>query len=287
MEMNEGPPGLGASAPKSGDIRVLALDLDGTLLSKEYAISDRSLGAIAAFRATGRMVVIATGRSRRSALPFAQRIGGVSALVCHNGSAVYDCASSSEGTLISESRLPAELARRMIALSRRLGLHFHAFREDDYFYETGRPGTALYERRSGFQGHMVNFDDFEEPGFNKMMFVSKPGEELDAAAAAAREACAGEAAVLFSDAECLEILPLGVTKATGLEAWLPLKSLTLASVMAIGDADNDREMILAAGLGVAMGTAPRDLRDRAALVTGSVAEEGVALAVEGFLSGKG
>jgi Cof subfamily protein (haloacid dehalogenase superfamily) len=267
-------------------IRALALDLDGTLLDADYSMSDRTASAVSAFSASGREVVIATGRSRRSALPWAKRLNCVSAMVCHNGAAVYDFGSLPAGELISETLMPEDLVRRLIELSHRLDLHFHAFGGDDWYYERRRPGTAIYEGRAGFVGNLVDFDALPKLRFNKTMFVARPGKELEDAAVAARSVCAGEASVFFSGSSYLEIVPLGVTKAAGLGVWLATRGLTLADAMTIGDADNDREMILEAGLGVAMAEAPAELRARAALVTGGVAEDGAAAAIEGFLAGK-
>jgi len=265
------------------DISILALDLDGTLLTPDYAISDRTLAAIAAFRDSGRGVVIATGRSLRSALPWAERLGSVTALVAHNGGAVYDFSQWPAWRLVSETLLSPDLAKRTIALSRRLDLHFHAFGGDDWYYERKMPGTGIYEQRSGFAGITVDFDAQPELRFNKTMFIAGPGEDIEIAAVAARELCGAEAEVLITSPGFLEILPLGVTKANGLETLLLERGLTLKSAMAIGDAGNDREMILRAGWGIAMGDAPQDVRAGAAFVTLTVAEDGAALAIERFL----
>jgi hypothetical protein len=267
-------------------IRALALDLDGTLLDADYSMSERTAAAVSAFRASGREVVIATGRSRRSALPWAKRLNCVSAMVCHNGAAVYDFGALPEGELISETLMPEDLVRRLIGLSHRLDLHFHAFGGDEWYYERRRPGTAIYEQRTGFVGNLVDFEAMPGLRFNKTMFVAVPGKELEDAAEATRSVCAGEASIFFSGPSYLEIVPRGVTKAAGLGAWLATHGLTLAETMAIGDADNDREMILEAGVGVAMAEAPAALRARAAIVTGGVAEDGAAAAIEDFLAGK-
>ena len=271
-------------------VRALALDLDGTLLGSDYRMSDRTVAAVSAFRDSGRAVVIATGRARRSALPWARRLGGVSAMVCHNGAAVYDfgaaSGAASDGDLLSETILPTAVVRRVIELSRRLDMHFHVFAGDDWYYETWRPGTAVYEGRSGFSGLQVDFDSLPELRYNKTLFIARTDAELETLTDAARDACAGEASLVSSGTRFLESVPRGVTKATGLGAWLATRGLTLADAMAIGDADNDREMILETGLGVAMAEAPADLRGLAAFVTGGVAEDGAADAIGRFLAGR-
>ena len=182
------------------NIRALALDLDGTLLSADYAMSDRSVAAVSAFRASGRAVVVATGRARRSGLPWARRLGGVSAMVCHNGAAVYDFGAADftadDGRLISDTVLPVDLVRRVIALSRRLDLHFHTFAGDDWYFERWGPGTALYEARSGFAGNPVNFDTLPKMRFHKAIFIASTNAELKEVTEAARDVCAGEATLV-------------------------------------------------------------------------------------------
>ncbi len=270
------------------DIRVLALDLDGTVLGPGNRLSERSVSAVAAFRATGRLVVVASGRSRRSALPWALDLGGASAMVCHNGAAVYDfgAGAAEGGELIAEHLLPEGTARGLVDLSRKLELHFHGFAGDDWVYERPMSGTAVYEARSGFAGRRVDFDTFPRLGFHKAMFVGDPGKLMEDAAARARELCDGTATVLFSGPGFLEIVAAGVSKAAGLQAYVSRLGLGLENVLAIGDAENDEAMILSAGIGVAMGDAPAALRARAGRVAGTLAEDGAAAASEAFLAGQ-
>jgi len=279
------------------DIRILALDLDGTVLGAGNRLAPRAVEAVAAFRATGRQLVVASGRARRAALPWAGALGGASALICHNGAAVYDLGAGSDGggsaatatdggAPIAETYLPEETARRLVELSRRLELHFHGFHGDDWLYERELYGTPVYEARAGFAGSRVDFDTLPNLRFYKAMFVDREGEAIEEAAARARELCGRDAAVISSGPGFLEIVAAGVSKAVGLRSWLDRRGLGLEQVLAIGDADNDEEMLLAAGIGVAMGDAPAAMRARVGRVTGSFAEDGAATAIEAFLAGR-
>jgi Cof subfamily protein (haloacid dehalogenase superfamily) len=270
------------------DIRVLALDLDGTVLGPGNRLAPRAVAAVAAFRATGRHVVIASGRSRRSALPWALGLGGAGGMICHNGAAVYDFGDGApeEGKLIAETLLPEPTSRRLVELSRKLKLHFHGFVGDDWLYERTMSGTAIYEARSGFEGRRVDFDALPRLGFHKAMFIGEQGQAIEEAAVRARKLSEGSATVLFSGPGFLEIVAAGVSKAVGLRAYLERLGLGLKQVLAIGDADNDEEMLLAAGIGVAMGDAPEAMRARVGRVTGSFAEDGAAAAIEAFLAGR-
>jgi Cof subfamily protein (haloacid dehalogenase superfamily) len=263
-------------------IRALAIDLDGTVLGSDGRISDRNVAAVEAFRASGRQIVVATGRSRRSALPWIRRIGGVSGLVCHNGASVFDGdkANGLLGEPFEHRPIPEAAARRLVAFSRSLATHFHAFRGESWHYERFFPETAIYEKRTGFAGLLSNFDGFSELCLTRAMFL---GVGVDSIQRAAHEACGDSVSVFLSEPGYLEIVARGISKAAGLRAWLARRNWVPSEVMAIGDAENDREMLLQAGLGVVMGNAPMALRERIVRVTGSITSDGAAAFLEAFL----
>jgi hypothetical protein len=264
-------------------IRALALDLDGTILDADRRISARSVAAVAAFRKSGREVLVATGRARPAALPWVRHLGGVSGLVCQNGATVYDgeAANQTVGDPFEQRMIPETAARRLVALSRSFGMHFHAFRGESWHYERVVAETAAYQKRAGFPGTLSDFDQFTELRFTKAMFV---GADLGRAASAVNEACDGEVSVFLSGPDYLEIVARGVSKAAGLQAWLSRRGWVPGDVMAFGDAENDEEMLLQAGIGVAMGNAPDALKKRIGRVTGSLEEDGAAAYIEAFLA---
>ena len=102
-------------------------------------------------------------------------------------------------------------------------------------YEPALPETAAYEQRAGFLGILSDFDLFSELRFTTAMFL---GVGVDAAARTACEACSGEVSIFLSGPGYLEIVGCGVSKATGLRAWLARCNLVPAEVMAFGDAES-------------------------------------------------
>jgi len=272
--------------PRSS-INVLALDLDGTIVARDE-VTDRTARAIASFRDSGRDIVIASGRSRKSALRWAERLGGVSGMICYNGAAVFDGAAANglDGAPMHESPLPEETARRLVALSRGLELHFHGNAGETYLYERRREGTAVYEERSRFSGELVDFDAMPALGFYKAVFLG-PDPELERVAVLVREACGDAATVFFSGPGFLEIVKTGVSKAGGLEAWLSRRGRALGEVLAFGDAENDERMLLEVGVGVAMANAPARLRELVGRCAPSVDEDGVAVYLEALLAEEG
>ncbi|MDP3179772.1 MAG: HAD hydrolase family protein, partial [Spirochaetaceae bacterium] len=100
-------------------------------------------------------------------------------------------------------------------------------------------------------------------------------------------ACGDEVSVFFSGPGFLEIVKTGVSKAGGLEAWLARRGRSLGEVLAFGDAENDEQMLLEAGVGVAMANAPARLRELVGCCAPSVDEDGVAVYLEALLAGEG
>lgn len=273
-------------------IRFLALDLDGTVLDGDRGLSPRTAAAVRAFAASGRELVVTTGRSRLSALPWVRALGGAAALVAHNGAAAYEgaAANGADGAPVHHRPLRGETARRLVALSRSLPIHFHAFSGEDWLYERVFPATERYALRSGFPGRKVDFDAMGGLEFSKGLFIGTE-EEAEAAAGALRAAAIGGLECFRSSPGFLEVVAAGVSKASGLAAWLGLRGGAaaggdpLAGVLAFGDAENDEDLLLRAGIGVAMGNADPALRARVGRSTCGVAEDGVAVWLEAFLEG--
>ncbi len=287
-------------------ITVLALDLDGTVVTHDYRMSDRTIAAVARFRESGREVLVASGRSARAAFPWAQRLGGVSGMICHNGAAVYSIqadyspqpahgatAQGADGldeeapySLVASTLLPEAVARKLIAFSRGSGLHFHAFAGDEWLYERKERGTEIYAARAGFAGTKTDFDSIGQYGFFKAMFVDFPGPGMEKLALELRSLLGDEAEIMITSPGFLEVVAPGVSKAEGLSEWLAARGKSHGELLAIGDADNDEAMLLSAGIGVAMGSAPDALKRKVGQVTGTVDEDGAAAAIEAFLEGK-
>lgn len=253
----------------------IALDMDGTILNDRYEISPRVAVALRRCMALGKKVVISTGRVYSSVLRNTQSLGRVDGYVCSNGADVY----SGDGTPISQLHMDEDLSRRIVEISRRFSSHFHAFIGDSWFYETERSYTEFYIRRSGLQGGKVDFDAYPSLGFTKCIFLDEHEKLVPVSEALGRE-LGDRAESMFSAPYMLEVVIKGVDKEKGLERYLRQVGGSLDRTVAFGDADNDEAMLLAVGIGVAMGNAHPGLKAKADLVAPSVDEDGVAAVLE-------
>lgn len=265
-------------ASMKGAPRFVAVDLDGTVLVESLGLSERTLRAFRALKAEGIVPLVATGRPRRSALRWVEALGVEAGLVCHNGAVVYD----GKARILAETTIPEETARRLILEARKIPVHFHGFVGDEWLYETQREGTARYEGRSAFPGRRVDFDALPRLGFHKAMFVGRE-EEAPALAERIRGSLGGLLEGYPTGSGFVELVAPGIGKGKSLSVLVESLGGSMDEVIAFGDAWNDEDMLLMAGIGVAMDDAPPELKARVGRSTGSVREDGVAAWLEEHL----
>ncbi len=245
-------------------IRLLVLDLDGTLIGDDLVLGARTRRAMAAATLQGVSVSLATGRMASSAAPFAAALGLVGPLIAYQGALVREVPQTGQriGKLIFHRPLPAAAARADDP------------RAEDYSAFLGAP-AELVPDLAAWVRHPVS----------KVLAVSDAGGPLRLLRAARRE-FAGRAEVTVSHPQFLEFVAPGVSKGRALR-WLAHRiDVPLEQTMAIGDQFNDLEMIAAAGHGVAMPSAPPDVQAVARYVAPPVAEEGAAVMIERLVLGR-
>ena len=266
-------------------IRLLALDLDGTILGDDLRISARTRLAIREAVARGAMVVLATGRMYRSALPYAETLGLAGPLICYQGAYIRERPGpgGGPGAILRHVTMEAGTARSAVRWARENGLDPHVNADDRLLMEVGDEGAPDYERLSGIGAVFLPdlIAAIDHPA-TKVLAVGPPGlpaRLLDAG----RAAFAGRAEVTVSHPEYLEFTAPGAHKGAALR-WLAQRlGIPLEATMAVGDQHNDREMIAAAGVGVAMAGAPSVVRGVARHVTAPIEEDGAAQAIEEFV----
>jgi Cof subfamily protein (haloacid dehalogenase superfamily) len=281
----------GVSRPR---IRLLALDIDGTLLTSDRAIAPRTRRALDRAREAGVRLVLVTGRRLPSARRIARDLGGDVPLVLHNGALVV------EGHEILRSlALPRDVARDSVACGLAVGvepvLHCGARGEGRLLVRSAASPTPLmryYLERAGEDVRavpdlLVALVD-EEP--MQVMFGGGPGEmeaARDALEGALRDRARIERSVYPArDLVILEVLARSVGKAAAVAFLQARWGITAGETLAIGDNWNDHEMLARAGLGFVMGNADPELRRLGLPVLPTNDEDGVARAIERHVLGQ-
>lgn len=265
-------------------IRLLALDLDGTLMDDSMVIkSDRVRRAIAAAQAREVIVTLATGRMFDFLLPFAHDLGITAPLICYQGGLIQ--ASGAE-TPIYRATIRPTLVREVLAFKARRGWHLVLYAGDDVFLDERRHPDQFYRDMLGER--LVWVDDLasvlEQHEPIKFLVFVEP-HEAEGVLAELRQQFAGQMELTRSHARIVEGNPLGVSKGDALRRLAEHLGVPQAEVMAIGDQDNDLPMITWAGLGVAMGNGSPAVKAAADWVAPPVTEDGAAVAIERFILG--
>lgn len=240
------------------NIKMIALDMDGTLLNQENEVSENNRKAIARAMDKGVDVVLSTGRRLDTSFPYATSLGLSTYLVTCNGGQIWTMSKQ----LLEEHLLDPTLVERMYRIGERIGV-------DMWFVAT----TGL------FQGSIP--DDAKNLKWLKFGCSSFDHAKLQQAR---KELSQLEGIEMTNSLPTnLELNPKGVNKAVGLERVCRELNISLDNVLAAGDSLNDIKMIEACGIGVAMGNAQDPVKQAADFVTDTNINDGVAKAIEQFL----
>ncbi|MFA9456984.1 Cof-type HAD-IIB family hydrolase [Halalkalibacter sp. AB-rgal2] len=247
---------MAEKAEKEVNIKLIAIDMDGTLLNKEHQISNENRNAIKAAQDQGIHVVINTGRTRMTLDPLIENLSLNSYLITVNGSEVWD--DSLE--LIERKTLDSDLVEYMWRLKEKHQTYCWAASVDNVWREVF-PAEDIHSHewmKFGF--------DIEDDRIRELIY-----EDLSKL---------GTLEITNSSPTNLEINAIGVNKAKAIEFVCHKLGFTLENVMAIGDSINDLAMIQEARMGVAMGNAQEVVKEAANWISSSHEEDGVAKAIQ-------
>jgi Cof subfamily protein (haloacid dehalogenase superfamily) len=269
-------------------IRLVALDLDGTLIGEDLRLPPRTTAAIRAAVERGVHVVLATGRMTTSALPYARELGLRAPLIGLQGALVREMpapGSARLGRLLLHRPLAADVAHDAIAWCRAVGLTPHVNHLEKMVVPVSDQRADDYS--SWNLGRVVVVPDLGEwirGPVTKIISVGRPPLP-DASLERARADFAGRADPTVSHPMFLEFLAPGVNKGSAVRFLARRLGVDLRDALAIGDQGNDAEMIAEVGMGVAMAGAPGAVRAVARLVAPPLAEEGAAQVIEELVLG--
>jgi Cof subfamily protein (haloacid dehalogenase superfamily) len=264
-------------------IKLLALDLDGTLVADLHTIPVRTQAAIRAATDQGVRVTIATGREYEITRKFVQMLGLTTPLICYQGALIYD--SQTDGIIASQG-LPLPLAHELIDLARSRNLALNLFLNGKaYTEQLTAQSQALF---SDIGTLPVEVDNLKQvittpPIKGLIVHSSRQGDVL---AAQLQTSLGDQLSVFCSLDELIEITSANVSKGQALKTLAAYYDIPQQAAMAIGDQDNDVEMIAWAGLGIAMGNASPKAKAAADYVAPPLSEEGAAWAIERFVLGQ-
>ena len=271
----------GKIAPK-----LIALDLDDSLLNNKLLISDRTVEVIKKAAAQGIYIAICSGRSPSAILPFVRRLDLAGTeqgryAVASNGSVVVDLHQRQE---IYSAKVSGDVLVEAMKAADKVGLPCQVYSSSMVYASVDNEYTRMDSKLTGVPSEVVpDFENFVKSGFAKMMVPGDPkilvGLQKELAAR-----FEGLAVVLISKPYFLEILPANCGKGEALEFLCGRLGINMKDVMAFGDSMNDESMIVKCGLSVAMSNGLDKIKDEAAFVTRLTNnQDGIADFVEQFV----
>jgi len=261
--------------------KLLAIDLDDTLLGEDYKISPRNLEALREVALMGIKITLATGRMFRSSLPYARQIGVELPIITYHGALIREI--TGEQRVLRQWGVSRDFAFEIIRLVEAEGFHVNFYHDDRIYVKENNENARYYQSIASVPLEII--DDLteylkqiqDEP--TKLTVINREGL-LPGLQAKLLEKYAGELSILRSRFEFLEITHKEATKGRALKFLTEKENISLSDVIAIGDNYNDVDMLQCAGLGVAMGNAPLNVQKEADFVTGTNKEDGVAQFLE-------
>lgn len=272
--------------PKLEDLDLVALDLDGTVICSkgESPISDRTKKAVQSLQRRGLPVTFVTGRTEDYASPIARDFSIEHPMVTYNGARIF---SERQNKIVYEATVDKEAATELCRwlrqdeevvacyLNREGKLHLLQSRcsgrpaHDDYLFGTPR--------------HIVDRLDehINRSGITVSKLIVSTQRALDKEI---EEKFGPVVQAVRTHHELMEILPLGVSKGSGVQRLCRLLNIDASRVLAVGDQQNDISTFGVCGYSVAMGDAPEAVKEAAQFTTGSFQEDGCAQALERILS---
>jgi Cof subfamily protein (haloacid dehalogenase superfamily) len=262
-------------------MKLFALDLDGTLVGRDLAIRPRVRAAIARMQEAGVLGCIVTGRMYRAAVGYARELEFETPLICYQGAAIVDPTTDD---VLRDTPLDPDTVAEVITVASDAKVHLQLYRNDQYYAEQENRFSELYASLAGVAPIIVPSlrEAFAFSPATKAVAIDDPPRAAEMAALFTQR-LNSRAYVTRSYPEFVEILNPHVDKGEALRFVAAKLGIAMSDVAAIGDSWNDAPLLEAAGFGIAMGSAPDELRAVAKAVVSDVQSDGVAEAIERYV----
>jgi Cof subfamily protein (haloacid dehalogenase superfamily) len=272
-------------------VQLIALDIDGTLLSSRFTVSERNRAAIAEATRRGIEVALVTGRRYDFAMPVARQIDSPLTMIVNNGALVR----TKDGKTLARHLLPRDTARRVLQATQpwreATSIVFDRPLANQVMLETidledGIRG-AYYKWNKPFLGEAKPLETclVEDPiqvMFSGAVQPMRAAERALRSVQFADEFALAVTAYESKDFSMIDVINPRVSKGTALAEWAALRGIAREEILAIGDNHNDEQMLSFAGIPVVMENAVPELKTRGWHVTHTNDNDGVAAAIERF-----
>ncbi|MBX3110482.1 MAG: HAD family phosphatase [Fimbriimonadaceae bacterium] len=253
-------------------VRLIATDLDGTLLTSRREVHHASAYALRTAHEAGIVVCLASGRALNTMLPYAEQLGIPGPIVSCNGAYVID----QDGGVVRDHTLDQATRDTLLAYAEEHGLHVNAYVKGRVLASESGAWFELYRSRVRSELEVVGMAGLASYVPTKLLYISDPDDIQAHRARLLPLMAQSGVTVVVSEPDYIEFLPVGVTKGGGLKSVADSLGIDRSEVAAVGDWDNDLEMVQWAGFGGAVANGSDAMRQAADVVVATNDMGGVA-----------
>lgn len=267
------------------NVKMLVLDIDGTIFKKDYKATQRVQDTLKRLVQDGIKVVLCTGRMYAATKSIALELGLKDPVICYQGGLIKDFVNNDK--TLWEVSMDTKLAADVIHNLKKRNVFFNLYINDVLMVEHDDRLVQEYVDDRNIQYKVIgNCDDINLDGINKILAIDDDVNLISNLQKEMAELYKDKLYVIRSTPRFCEFSDPKATKGNAVRFLASKWNIKQEEIMACGDQDNDIEMLLAAGIKVAMGNATEDLKKVATYITDSVDNDGVALAVSKFIGEK-
>ncbi len=260
--------------------KLLAMDIDDTILPRRGVISERNKRAVKAAQEAGIYVTLATGRGFHGSDTVRRELG-IEGLIINYGGAMINFGATGKPFFVT--KLESETVVEILDLAEGMGLHVHLYQGDEIVYEHEHTYGTLYSQALDLPARIEpNIRRMHWDNVPKVLIITEP-ERVPDLLPFFREKLCGKAAVSASSPGFIEFNKIGANKGTALKMIADHIGVERGEVAAVGDNTLDIEMIEWAGLGCCVEDGNEEVKRAAKLIVPSCREDGVAYLIENYL----
>ena len=257
-----------------------ATDIDGTILTWSFEFSPKVKQCIKALNESGIKVVLVTGRMHCATTNIAKELGLTTPIVSYQGGLIKD----ETGRTLYQKDLPKDYAIKVIDWARKNNIHLNLYLDDKLYVEQDNEIVKEYTDGRFIDYKVCSFDSLKIENVNKLLAIDLKNPDKVTGWVEELSERYPELYIVKSTPYFCEVGNKEAKKSTGVEFLANMWGIKKEEILAIGDQNNDIELLKAGGIKVAMGNASEELKEYADYITDTVENDGFAKAIEKFVT---
>lgn len=260
-------------------IKMIATDIDGTILPYHGEFSQKTKDCVKKLNEIGIKVILVTGRMHSSATPLAAQLGLNLPIISYQGGLIKDM----DGKTLFQTELNSDIAKEIIQWGRKNNVHLNLYIDDKLYVEQDDEIIKYYIQGKFVDYTVCSFDDLEIKNVNKLLAIDIHDANRVTSWVDILKSKYPDLYIVKSTPYFCEIGSADAKKSIGVEFLCQMWGIDKSEVLAIGDQNNDIDLIQSGGVGIAMENGTPELKQVANYITDSVENDGFVKAVEKFV----